>query len=107
MESAGCVFLPAAGFRKEDGTTASHIGWDTGFYWTSTAYDAGKAFTMGINSGNVDPANNFNRTFGFAVRLVIDESYLTLADGTKDAGKWTAPSWCTGLSDTLMVSSTR
>ena len=43
MESAGCVFLPAAGFRKEDGTTVSHIGWDTGFYWTSTVYDAGKA----------------------------------------------------------------
>ena len=90
MESAGCVFLPAAGFRKEDGTTVSHIGLDTGFYWTSTAYDSGKAFTMGINSGNVDPANNFNRTFGFSVRLVIDQYYLTLADGTKDAAKWTA-----------------
>ena len=89
MESAGCVFLPAAGFRKEDGITVSHIGLDTGFYWTSTAYDSGKAFTMGINSGNVDPANNFNRTFGFSVRLVIDQYYLTLADGVKDADKWT------------------
>ena len=89
MESAGCVFLPAAGFRKEDGTTVSHIGLDTGFYWTSTAYDAGKAYTMGINSGNVDPANNFNRIFGFSVRLVIDQYYLTLADGVKDADKWT------------------
>ena len=88
MESAGCVFLPTAGFRKTD-ASVSHVGW-SGFYWESTAYDAGKAYTVGFDNTFVDPAGNFDRTFGFAVRLVIDESYLTLADGTKDAGKWTA-----------------
>ena len=87
MESAGCVFLPTAGFRKTD-ASVSHVGW-SGFYWESTAYDAGKAYTMGFDNTFVDPAGNFDRTFGFAVRLVIDQYYLTLADGVKDADKWT------------------
>ena len=88
MESAGCVFLPTAGFRKTD-ASVSHVGW-SGFYWESTAYDAGKAYTVGFDNTFVDPAGNFDRTFGFAVRLVIDQYYLTLADGTQDADKWTA-----------------
>lgn len=87
MESAGCVFLPTAGFRKTD-ASVSHVGW-SGFYWESTTYDAGKAYTMGFDNTFVDPAGNFDRTFGFAVRLVIDQYYLTLADGVKDADKWT------------------
>ncbi len=88
MESAGCVFLPTAGFRKTD-ASVSHVGW-SGFYWESTAYDAGKAYTVGFDNTFVDPAGNFDRTFGFAVRLVIDQYYLMLADGTQDADKWTA-----------------
>ena len=88
MESAGCVFLPTAGFRKTD-ASVSHVGW-SGFYWESTAYDASKAYTVGFDNTFVDPAGNFDRTFGFSVRLVIDQYYLTLADGTKDADKWTA-----------------
>ena len=52
--------------------------------------NANQAYTAGFDKDNVFPANNFNRNLGFSVRLVIDEYYLTLADGVKDAGKWTA-----------------
>jgi hypothetical protein len=67
MESVGCVFLPAAGFRN--GTSVSYVG-SSGFYWESTANGSGSAFTVGFDSSNVYPANNFNRTLGFSVRLV-------------------------------------
>jgi hypothetical protein len=67
MEAAGCVFLPAAGFRN--GTSVSYVG-SSGFYWESTANGSGSAFTVGFDSSNVYPANNFNRTLGFSVRLV-------------------------------------
>ena len=68
MESAGCVFLPAAGFRL-NGTSVMNVG-SSGFYWPSTANGSGSAFTVGFDKDNVFPANNFNRNIGFSVRLV-------------------------------------
>ena len=67
MESAGCVFLPTAGFRN--GASVSYVG-SSGFYWPSTANGSGSAFTVGFDKDNVFPANNFNRNIGFSVRLV-------------------------------------
>ncbi len=69
MESAGCVFLPAAGFRN--GNSVMNVG-SSGFYWPSTANGSGSAFTVGFDKDNVFPANNFNRNIGFSVRLVCE-----------------------------------
>jgi hypothetical protein len=67
FESAGCVFLPAAGGRN--GSEVSSAGtW--GEYWSATPVD-GVAYCMYFSSGNLNPASNFfGRANGFSVRLV-------------------------------------
>ena len=70
MESAGCVFLPNAGYR--DGS--SLISLDIfGGYWSATPHDkdANYAYYVYYYAGYVDPAYNANeRRLGFSVRLV-------------------------------------
>ena len=71
MESAGCVFLPAAGYR--DGTSAVSPG-IFGAYWSATS--SGKASDYSAYdfvyyySGYLDPAFTNTRNLGFCVRLV-------------------------------------
>ena len=68
MESAGCVFLPAAGYR-----TGSSVSFDgtIGFYWSATSYGSNNAYDVNFNSGDLNPANeNTTRYYGFSVRLV-------------------------------------
>lgn len=91
LAEKGCVFLPAGGFIL----SGSGIGHgDITDYWSSTAADASKAYNLNFNfgypQGGVNPAGTLGYNYGCAVRLVIDGYYLTLADGTKDAAKWTA-----------------
>ena len=85
MESAGCVFLPIAGLRS--GATVFST---RGCYWSSTTYNANHGYYVNFDTSGVSPQNFSNRGYGLSVRLVIDQYYLTLADGTEDAGKWTA-----------------
>ena len=67
FESAGCVFLPAAGYR--DGTSVTCVG-SNGYYWSSTVYSPGRAYYVYFTSGYVDPAYNYIMYDGFSVRLV-------------------------------------
>ena len=67
FESAGCVFLPAAGYRY--GTSVINVG-SYGIYWSSTAYGADIACRVLFNSGGVNPADDNDRYRGFSVRLV-------------------------------------
>ena len=69
MESAGCVFLPAAGFHNN--TTVDGVG-TYGSYWSSTVYDANKAYGLNFESnGNLlNPAYDNDRFYGVSVRLV-------------------------------------
>ena len=69
FESAGCVFLPAAGLRK--GTEVSRVD-EYGRYWSSTANGTGDAYCAGFNSDEVRPAYSNYRDRGFSVRLVRD-----------------------------------
>ena len=91
LAEKGCVFLPAGGFFLSGG--AYGYG-DITDYWSSTAADANKAYNLGLNFGVpgavVNTAGTLGYNYGCSVRLVIDEYVLTLADGTKDADKWTA-----------------
>ena len=67
MEDAGCVFLPAAGYRV--GTSVFNVG-SFGYYWSSTYYDSYSAYRLYFDSGDVDPQNyDFRRSGGFSVRL--------------------------------------
>lgn len=67
FESAGCVFLPAAGCRT--GTSVEWVG-SYGYYWTSTVYDTGYAYSVYFDSGKVNPESKLKRYYGYSVRLV-------------------------------------
>jgi len=67
FESAGCVFLPAAGGRT--GTSVRRVG-SFGRYWSSTANGTDDAYNVNFDSGGVSPATYDDRLNGFSVRLV-------------------------------------
>jgi hypothetical protein len=69
MESAGAVFLPAAGYRF--GTDVSDVG-DNGSYWSSTPYNAHDAYFMNFNSLDLYATYSNGRIGGFSVRPVQD-----------------------------------
>ncbi len=71
MESAGCVFLPGAGYRMGESLESPGI---FGAYWSATS--SGKASDYSAYdfvyyySGYLDPAFTNTRNHGFCVRLV-------------------------------------
>lgn len=70
FESAGCVFLPAAGYRN--GSSVNVVG-IFGNYWSSTANDAGNAYVVGFYSGDLFADVSSTRSSGYSVRLVRQE----------------------------------
>ena len=69
MESAGCVFLPAAGYRS--GTTMYGVG-SEGYYWSSTYQLSSGAYRVYFVSDDVTLAGSSARAYGSSVRLVYD-----------------------------------
>lgn len=69
FEAAGCVFLPAAGYRTD--TTVQNVD-DRGHYWSSSSNNPNyaKPFCFTSNSMITDALSD--RKFGFSVRLVRD-----------------------------------
>lgn len=71
LEAAGCVFLPAAGYRSGP---LYDVGL-SGLYWSSSPYSGNVtcAYIVVFYSGGVRPQSNSYRRFGgFAVRLARD-----------------------------------
>ena len=69
MESAGAVFLPAAGTRN--GTQVNIVG-ELGHFWSSTYINADYAYGLNFDSYDFNPQNGNNRNYGRSVRLVQD-----------------------------------
>ena len=67
MEAAGCVFLPAAGYRG--GSGVSEVG-SRGDYWSSESDGTVDAYFMEFDSGHVYSAYGYRRYVGRSVRLV-------------------------------------
>ena len=67
MESAGAVFLPAAGDRY--GTDVGSVG-SSGFYWSLTPDGASYACSLEFGSYGLNPQHLYPRSCGFSVRLV-------------------------------------
>lgn len=67
FESAGCVFLPAAGWRG--GKEVKSVG-SYGAYWSSTAYGTDYAYLVYFYSESVSPDGYNGRSSGYSVRLV-------------------------------------
>ncbi|MBO4655847.1 MAG: leucine-rich repeat protein [Bacteroidales bacterium] len=86
MEAAGCVFLPAAGYRE--GLSVGYIN-NNGEYWSATRYSDIDAYLMSFYSGAyetmVKAQHHYNRYYGYPVRLVQNKegsgsiSYTTTA----------------------------
>ena len=73
METAGAVFLPAAGRR--DGSDVSSVG-DYGGYWSSTAHAPDDAYGVDFNSSDVYPIITADRNRGYSVRLITESNSL-------------------------------
>jgi hypothetical protein len=91
FEAAGCVFLPAAGYRY--GNSVSNVG-NYGGYWSSTASGDYSARMVDFdNTGNWNENNAGGRHYGLSVRLVHDvaapaPANKLLSDATaEDIGK--------------------
>jgi hypothetical protein len=69
MEKAGCVFLPAGGYRN--GTTMDNVG-TGGYYWTSTSTGSYAYRVFHTASRVTTSGSNYYRYFGYSVRLVHD-----------------------------------
>lgn len=71
LEAAGCVFLPAAGFRS--GTNFNNVGLG-GYYWSSSIHSsvATRAYGVGFSTSGVGPRNNSYRSLRISVRLARD-----------------------------------
>ena len=67
MEEAGCVFLPAAGYRR--GTSVNIVG-SGGIYWSASCYNSYGAYYVSFGDSALDPQSPGNRYLGFSVRLV-------------------------------------
>ena len=68
FESAGCVFLPAAGYRF--GSGVGNAG-TYGGYWSATLNDNYYAnYVYFNNSGSLSPAEKYSRYYGCSIRLV-------------------------------------
>ena len=70
MESAGVVFLPAAG-RRAAATTFYDVG-SYGGYWSSSCYSSAEAHNMSFYSGAVGSQPHNVRSYAFSVRLVSE-----------------------------------
>lgn len=72
METAGAVFLPAAGYRF--GTEYSYNMGYSGLFWSSTLHTnyEGQAYYMDFSSYSLYATSNNPRNLGFSVRPVRD-----------------------------------
>ena len=68
MESAGAVFLPAAGERG-NGTDVINFFF-CGYYWSATPYDTSCAYGLYFHSSRLGQSSSFSRYNGLSVRLV-------------------------------------
>ena len=71
MEAAGCVFLPAAGYRAS--LNVSGLG-DCGMYWSTTAGFEYRltGYCLRFNNNNLNPHEGLRRYPGRSVRLIYD-----------------------------------
>ena len=67
MESAGAVFLPAAGYRY--GTGVLGVG-SFNHYWSATPWGTSYAYYLYFDSSYLSPQNYYDRFYGLSVRLV-------------------------------------
>ena len=65
------AWYPAVGYRYYDSGALSNVG-SYGCYWSASPHPSSShyAYNLYFYNGNVYPANNFNRSYGYSVRCV-------------------------------------
>jgi len=73
MQTAGAVFLPAAGYREGTSVFTKFTNYtECGFYWSSTHLSSINCNILFFGKEAVNPTNFAKRHFGLSVRLVKD-----------------------------------
>ncbi len=67
MESAGCVFLPAAGYRGGSEMVSPAT---LGYYWSATPSSTINTYSVYFSSSSLNPVYSNSRYLGYSVRLV-------------------------------------
>lgn len=67
LETKGCVFMPAAGYRSGTGGGGEE---ERGRYWLATEKGDDSAYSSFFGTASYNPDNDFYRRFGRSVRLV-------------------------------------
>ncbi|MBO4543250.1 MAG: T9SS type A sorting domain-containing protein, partial [Bacteroidales bacterium] len=67
---SGCVFLPATGYRDSSYFGNIYGVGSSGYYWSSTHYNARAAYVMNLSSSNLNTSSRDGKGKGYAVRLV-------------------------------------
>ena len=88
METAGCVFLPAAGYRN--GSMVNNPG-SVGDYSSATPSGTEKAYELYFSSGSLNTASEGSRFYGLSVRLVSEVTTSDAAAAKEPATVTTAP----------------
>lgn len=73
MESAGAVFLPAAGRRSGSSGSSVYNAGEIGYYWSSSPYTSSAVYAYNVffSSASLNPQSHGSGRFeGFSVRLV-------------------------------------
>jgi len=65
---AGCIFLPATGYRDYNGLLNEQG--NVGYYWSNSAFDSGSYFFLYFNSTISSASNDYMKTGGMPVRCV-------------------------------------
>ena len=65
------AWYPAVGYRSDDSGALYNVG-SGGYYWSASPLPSSSshAYNLSFNSGNVYPANYYNRGSGYSVRCV-------------------------------------
>ncbi|MDR2004091.1 MAG: fibrobacter succinogenes major paralogous domain-containing protein [Prevotella sp.] len=67
------IEFPASGYRSNTIGALYGVGVN-GTYWSSSPSSATNGFSLTFNGTSVNPANNYNRQYGFSVRCVKEET---------------------------------
>ena len=88
METAGCVFLPAAGYRN--GSMVNNPG-SVGDYSSATPSGTEKAYELYFSSGSLNTASEGSRFYGLSVRLVSEVTTSDAEPAKEPAAVTAAP----------------
>ena len=91
MESAGAVFLPAAGYRSS-ALTMAQVG-TYGYYWSSEYVSSTNSSGLRFYANSLSPAVNSATYLGLSVRLVRNSASCGVAGTTTDVTACNTYEW--------------